>query len=240
MTTRLAMWSGPRNISTAMMRSWENREDCSVIDEPFYAYYLANTGSPHPMFSEILASQSSDYERISAAMSQGSCSTKLQYQKQMTHHMLADCDLGWTQGLQHCFLIRDPVQVVHSYTNSRGECSALDIGIQRQYELFEEITKLSGQHIPIIDSSVVLHNPERILRGLCEALRLDFDSNMLAWPAGPRTSDGIWASHWYHSVEASTGFAQPKDVSFTLSRSQLEVVEEVMPYYQKMKALALT
>lgn len=240
MTTRIAMWSGPRNISTAMMRSWENRSDCSVKDEPFYAYYLDQTKSPHPMFSEIVHSQSTDFATVATDMSEGSCNTPLQYQKHMTHHMLPGCDLKWTQHLLHCFLIRDPAYVVNSYTNSRGECSADDIGIKRQYELFVEIGKITGQQMPVVDSPSVLKDPERIMKTLCKSLNLVFEPSMLAWPAGKRGGDGVWASHWYHSVEASTGFGEPKDAAFQLSRSQLKVVDEVMPYYMKMKALAIT
>lgn len=240
MLKRIAMWSGPRNISTAMMRSWENRADCSVVDEPFYAYYLEQTKSPHPMLSQILQSQPTNFATVATSMSEGECSTSLQYQKHMTHHMLPGCDLEWTKNIQHCFLIRDPAYVVNSYTNSRGECSADDIGIKRQYELFVEIGKITGQQMPVVDSPSVLKEPERILKSLCESLNLVFDRSMLNWPTGRRNSDGVWASHWYHSVEASTGFGEPKEAMFQLSQSQLDVVEEVMPYYKKMKALAIT
>lgn len=234
------MWSGPRNISTAMMRSWENRSDCSVVDEPFYAYYLQKSKSPHPMFSEILNSQSSDFSTVANNMSKGHCDSPLQYQKHMTHHMLTGCDLLWTKHLRHCFLIRDPAYVVNSYTNSRGECSVNDIGIIRQYELFVEIGKITGQQIPVIDANAVLNDPKNIINALCESLGLDFDLSMLNWPKGDRKSDGVWASHWYHSVNASTGFAPPKQVSFQLSQSQLDVVEEVTPYYRKMKSYAIS
>jgi hypothetical protein len=222
-----------------MMRSWENRADCSVIDEPFYAYYLAQTQSPHPMFAEVLASQPRNFAVVAKNMSEGACATKLQYQKHMTHHMLPDCDLKWTQHLQHCFLIRDPAHVVNSYTNSRGECSADDIGLKRQYELFVEIGKLTGQKMPVVDSPSVLANPEHTMRALCEALNISFDTNMLSWPAGKRDSDGVWAKHWYHSVEASTAFGSPREASFKLNKSQLKVVDEVMPFYEKLKAMAI-
>jgi hypothetical protein len=234
------MWSGPRNISTAMMRSWENRADCTVIDEPFYAYYLQQTQSPHPLCSQIIESQPTQFAVVSKSLSEGQCKNAVQYQKHMTHHMLPGCDMNWTAKLQHCFLIRDPAYVVNSYTNSRGACTAHDIGIKRQYELWQEIGTLTQQQMPVIDSSTVLTNPERIMRALCEALAISFDPNMLSWPTGKRSSDGVWASHWYHSVEASTGFGATSQATFTLSKSQLEVVEEVMPYYKKMKALAIT
>lgn len=239
MTKRIAMWSGPRNISTAMMRSWENRLDCSVVDEPFYAYYLQQTQSPHPMFNEILNSQPNGFAEVAASMSNGHCATPLQYQKHMTHHMLPGCDMTWSASVLHCFLIRDPAYVVNSYTNSRGVCSSEDIGIKRQYELFQEIQSFTTRTIPVIDSPSVLGHPKRIMQALCEALSLSFDDNMLNWPAGKRDSDGVWARHWYDSVELSTGFGAPKQAMFELSTHQLEVVEEVMPYYNKMKALAI-
>ena len=235
-TKRIAMWSGPRNISTAMMRSWENRPDCSVVDEPFYAYYLQQSQSPHPMFEQIMASQSADYDEVAKDMVEGACDTQLQYQKQMTHHMLPHCDLTWTAHLSHCFLIREPAQVVNSYTNSRGECSAEDIGIQRQFELYQAITAITGQNIPVIDSNAVLNHPERVLTKLCTALNIPFDMAMLSWPKGKRDSDGVWASHWYKSVEASTHFARVKQNKLSLSEGQQAVVDEVMPYYEALKA----
>jgi hypothetical protein len=234
-TKRIAMWSGPRNISTAMMRSWENRPDCSVVDEPFYAYYLQQSQSPHPMFEQILTSQSTDYNEVVREMSEGRCNTQLQYQKQMTHHMLPDCDLAWTAHLSHCFLIREPAQVVNSYTNSRGECSAEDIGIKRQFELYQAITAITRQTIPVIDSNAVLNHPEQVLTKLCAALNVPFTNAMLSWPKGKRESDGIWASHWYKSVEASSQFAAVKQRNFSLNKAQKMVVDEVMPYYQGLK-----
>lgn len=238
-TTRIAMWSGPRNISTAMMRSWENRKDCSVVDEPFYAYYLQQTQSPHPMFDDILKSQDSDYNVVAKQMSEGECDTPLQYQKHMTHHMLAGCDMSWTANLRHCFLIRDPAYIVNSYTKSRGECSADDIGIKRQYELYQEISAITQQAIPVVDSLSVLQNPIQQMQKICTALDIDFDLLMLNWPKGPRASDGVWASHWYKSVEKSTGFAFAETPDIHLSKQQQEVVEEVTPYYRALLALAI-
>ena len=240
MTIRIAMWSGPRNISTAMMRSWENRTDCSVVDEPFYAYYLNKTQSPHPMFDEVVSSQSCDYDAVAEQLSRRPVNTPIQYQKLMTHHMLSDCDLLWTRSLQHCFLIRDPSYVINSYTNSRGVCSSEDIGIERQYELYQSIQEITGQDIPVIDSVSVLSDPESILKQLCERLKIPFEQNMLSWPPGRRESDGVWASHWYHSVERSTGFAKGTTKAFTLNAEQQRLADKLMPYYEKMKARAIT
>ncbi len=244
MTIRIAMWSGPRNISTAMMRSWENRPDCSVVDEPFYAYYLHATQHPHPMFNEVLASQSIHFDEVAKNMSEGPCHSPIQYQKHMTQHMLAGSDLSWTQNIRHCMLIRDPSEIVNSYTNSRGKCRAQDIGIKRQFELYQAISALTGQDIPIVDSATVLKYPQKIIPAMCAALNIecteDTKNTMLNWPAGKRDSDGVWAEHWYHSVEKSTGFGEVKKQSFKLTPTQMEVVDEVMPYYEQMKAKALT
>lgn len=239
MTIRIAMWSGPRNISTAMMRSWENRADCNVVDEPFYSFYLNRTQSPHPLFSEVVASQSSDYGEVATSLCHGHCTAPIQYQKHMTHHMLDNVDLQWAKKLKHCFLIRDPHQVVNSYSNSRGVCTAEDIGIIRQAQLFQDISKITGAEIPVIDSNAVLKNPRKILAKLCDALEVPFDQNMLKWPPGARDSDGIWAKHWYHSVNSSTGFAEPVSKQLDLNEEQLQVVEQVMPAYSMLKALAI-
>jgi hypothetical protein len=228
------MWSGPRNISTAMMRSWENRSDTQVVDEPFYAYYLNQTKSPHPCFDEVLQSQSQHYEKVTEQLTAGKCQSEIQYQKHMTHHMLDDVDLAWVENLQHCFLIRSPAQVVHSYTNSRGVCTVEDIGIKRQFELYQHISKITGQNIPIVDSNDVLKNPEKILTLLCNALDMTFSPDMLNWPKGRRTSDGVWAKHWYKSVENSTGFATYAAKTLELKGHQLAVVNEVEPYYQQL------
>ena len=243
MTIRIAMWSGPRNISTAMMRSWENRPDTEVVDEPFYAYYLNRTRSPHPCFDEVVHSQNRDYAEVAKQLSQAPCKspgkTKVQYQKHMTHHMLQGEDLSWTKDLKHCFLIRDPRQVVNSYTNSRGVCSAEDIGIVRQAELYAQISEISGQNIPIIDSNDVLRNPRGMLSQLCERLEVPFDQAMLDWPRGNRDSDGIWAKHWYHSVEQSTGFAPYQGKTLTLNEEQEALCAHLMPYYQTLLSLRL-
>ena len=240
MTIRIAMWSGPRNISTAMMRSWENRPDCSVVDEPFYAYYLHKTRSPHPLFDEVVASQSVDFTEVAKNMVSAPCDTPVQYQKQMTHHMLPGCDLTWTKSLKHCFLIRQPAYIINSYTNSRGVCTSEDIGIVRQYELFQAISEISGQAIPVIESDSVLQDPQGTLKCLCKYLEVPFLSSMLAWPQGRRVSDGIWAKHWYHSVEGSTGFAPPSDKAFQLTTQQQKLADEMQPYYEKMQRHVLS
>ena len=228
------MWSGPRNISTAMMRSWENRSDTEVVDEPFYAFYLNKTRSPHPCFEDVLQSQSCDYEQVATQLCDGVCNSKVQYQKHMTQHMLTGIDLNWVKGLKHCFLIRSPAQVVNSYTNSRGVCSAEDIGIERQFELYQDITQITGQDIPIIDSNDVLRDPHRILSLVCEKLGVSFMPSMLEWPTGSRTSDGVWAKHWYKSVDDSSGFAAYSAKNLQLNDAQQSVVDQVQPFYEQL------
>lgn len=234
MTIRIAMWSGPRNISTAMMRSWENRTDCSVVDEPFYAYYLNETNSPHPMFDKVLDSQSKTYSNVATTLNSGQCDTPIQYQKHMTHHMLVD-DFDWASSLKHCFLIREPAQVINSYTNSRGTCSAEDIGINRQWEIYQKLTALTGQNIPVIESNDVLKNPEYMLSKLCQRLEVPFQQNMLQWPKGKRNSDGIWADHWYHSVINSTGFSPWQRREISLTSEQDAVLMQVTDAYEALK-----
>ena len=234
MTKRICMWSGPRNISTAMMRSWENRSDTQVVDEPFYAFYLAQTGSPHPCFDEVLASQPNRYSDVVKQLTEEECKSEIFYQKHMTHHMLEGVNLDWTKDLLHCFLIRDPRQVVLSYMKKRDECTAEDIGIIRQWELYQQISEISGQDIPVVDSNEVQTHPESILSQLCEKFGIVFSEQMLSWPKGRRDSDGVWASHWYQMVEQSTGFTpyEPRDTGLT--EAQMSVVNRVQPYFQRM------
>lgn len=240
MTLRIAMWSGPRNISTAMMRSWENRADCSVVDEPFYAAYLSATGLQHPCRDEILSSQSSDYQQVIETMTSGEVATPLQYLKQMTHHMPPDLDMGWCVKLRHCFLIRDPAQVIASYVKKMPSVNEDAIGIRRQDELFRQIRSITGSTPAVIDSNDVLKNPEKILGELCSHLEIDFPKEqMLHWPAGRRASDGVWAHHWYHDVEQSTGFAEYRHKTLTLSEEQWALAEAMQPYYDEMAELRI-
>lgn len=232
MTIRIAMWSGPRNISTAMMRAFENRADTQVVDEPFYAYYLHETGIEHPMASEIINSQSIDGVAIASALSSQTVNTEVYYQKHMTHHMLRGIDMSWTGELQNCFLIRDPRYVVNSYAKKRDTITQDDIGIRRQYELFLEITEITSREIPVVDARRFLMDPETSLRRLCTGFNIEFSSKMLSWPEGRRDSDGVWASHWYEAVEHSTGFQAFEEPVIHLTAQQQRVADEADEYYQ--------
>ncbi len=234
MTVRIAMWSGPRNISTAMMRAWENRTDCAVVDEPFYACYLAETGADHPCREAVLQSQSTRRETVIEDLTLAK-PAPIYYQKHMTHHMPADCDLSWAVGMRHVFLIRDPAAVIASYLNKMPTVTSDDIGIVRQWQLYEAITRLTGRRPFVIDSADVLRAPAAVLQSLCAALDVSWrESEMTTWPAGARDTDGVWASHWYQSVWASEGFAKPKADTPELQGSARTLAESMWPYYEAM------
>ena len=233
------MWSGPRNISTAMMRSFENRADTVVVDEPFYACYLQLTGIDHPMREEVIASQPTDWRVVAQALSGDLDGVDIIYQKHMTHHMLPQIDLGWTRVLQNCFLIRDPGLVVRSYSSKRDTLTADDIGMRRQLELYREISSITGQDIPVIDATRFLADPETALRRLCKRLAIPFSRRMLQWPRGRRASDGVWAPHWYQAVEQSTGFRTAAPPAISLSPHQQAVADEARKYYDVLLAKSL-
>ncbi len=235
MTTRIAMWSGPRNLSTAMMRAFENRADCSVMDEPFYAAYLRETGLEHPMRNEILESGQTDPASVA-----NSCATTAQcpisYQKHMTQHMLHNWLDGWSEHVHHAFLIRAPERVLASYSQKRETVTLEDIGFLQQAQIFERIKAETGTTPPVIEAEDVRQNPEKILTELCDRLEIPFDPAMLNWPAGPRTSDGIWASHWYHAVEKSTGFSPPPDDALPkLDARHQAIADAARPAYEVLQ-----
>lgn len=204
---RLAMWSGPRNISTAMMRAWENRFDTSVIDEPFYAFYLARTGKTHPGAEEIVASGETDWRRVVRQLtSEVPEDGNIFFQKQMTHHLLPEVSRDWLTLLTNCFLIRDPAEVIASYVKKNDDPRLEDLGFVQQLEIFNFVRAQSDKLPPVIDAKDVLTNPEQMLRLLCEAIEVKFEHAMLSWPAGRRKTDGIWAKYWYAEVERSTSF----------------------------------
>jgi len=228
------MWSGPRNLSTAMMRSFGNRTDCTAVDEPLYAAYLAETGLDHPGRDEVIASQPTDWRLVCSELTDGPVPTPLQYQKHMTHHLLPGIDRSALAGLQHAFLVRDPERVLTSYAKVREEPTLEDLGLPQQAELFE---RYGG---PVVDAADVLRDPAATLRLLCEALGIEFDEAMLAWPAGPRDTDGVWAPHWYAGVEASTGFAPYSPGSGDPLPDHLRpLLERCRPYYDALAAYRL-
>ena len=250
---RLAMWSGPRNISTAMMRAWENRPDCVVSDEPFYAAWLSATGEPHPMAQVVIDEGETDALKVAHSLSEGEPPAhfndgrpvRIWYQKQMCQHWMEELGFDWLHALTHVFLIRDPAKVVLSYIKAREtvDITPHDVGLPQQAALFEEITKQQGFPPPVIDSEAFLMNPKGYLAALCDELGLAHHGEaMVQWPSGPRDSDGIWASHWYQRVWGSTGFEPPQEEGLTTEDKTLSqnpkakaVVAACQPYYRALK-----
>ena len=235
-TIRIAMWSGPRNISTAMMRSWGNRDDTVVIDEPFYAAYLNATGIVHPMQQEVLASQSKKFSQVIKTELENRLPQDkfIHYQKHMTQHMVTDIDEAWFSSLRHAFLIRNPEEVVASYGVKRESICQDDLGFAKQKELYDKVVSIQGRKPPVVDARDVSNDPEGVLHKLCECLGVPFAQSMLNWSAGPRDSDGVWARHWYQNVEKSTGFLPFKNKQTKLTKEQKLMADRCQPYYQEM------
>lgn len=238
MSMCIAMWSGPRNISTAMMRAWENRENCRVWDEPFYAHYLKHTGIDHPMADQIMAQHESDLDTVIQQVSTKPASG-IFYQKHISTHMLEHIPLGWLAEVHNLFLIRDPRYMVASYTAKRSHATASDLGYTQLQTLFEKALTLSDQTPLVIDSRRFLEQPEAHLRYICSHLNIDFEPSMLNWPAGERVSDGVWHAHWYDSVKVSTGFGSPRTTLPVLDADQQKLADQCMPHFDVLNQHAL-
>jgi hypothetical protein len=233
------MWSGPRNISTAMMRAFGNRADCAVSDEPFYAAYLTATGLIHPMRDEVVASQPTDWREVANAMLGPVPGDKpIWYQKHMTHHMVPNFGRTWIESCSNAFLIRAPEAVLASYARVREDFTLEEIGLPTQVELFFRAGDRLGHTPPVVEGQDVLADPEGLLRALCQALKISFDPAMLSWPAGRRPTDGVWAPAWYAAVEQSTGFAAPRpEPSFDdLPDALKPLAERARPLYETLAA----
>lgn len=226
---RIAMWSGPRNISTAMMRSFENRPDTVVTDEPFYAHYLDKTGLDHPGKIDVLASQSTNWKDV-ADMCIGEFPEPkpIWYQKHMGQHNLEGCDLLWTRDVTNCFLIRDPKQVIASYGRRFPVENERLLGFVQQAELLKMVEQETGETPPVLDTKDILLNPEGMLKKLCKRIGISFTKKMLNWPVGKRKSDGVWAPYWYNRVEESTGFKP-------YSEKEIKLEDSLIPIYEKCK-----
>ena len=234
---RIAMWSGPRNISTAMMRSFGARPDTAVVDEPFYAAYLARTGVDHPMVAEVLASQPNDWrDVIPALLGPVPGGKPVYYQKHMTHHMLPEIDRGWLPRMRNAFLIRAPEAVLASYVQKRANVALDDIGIVQQREMFDAEADRLGAAPPVVEAADILADPARVLARLCAALGIGYTEAMLSWPAGRRETDGVWAPAWYAVVERSTGFEAARRDPVALTPELQRVADAARPHYESMAA----
>lgn len=236
--TILAMWSGPRNISTAMMYSFANRPDCEAWDEPFYGFSLKNKGNDHPMRDEIIASMETDWDKLVTQCTTPSRKPLL-YQKHMTHHMLDGYDRSFILALTNAFLIRTPARVLASYTEKWADVDLRAIGFVEQAEIFDMVAQKLGHAPPVVDSDDILANPQAVLKKLCAACGIEFDDAMLKWPKGPKACDGVWASHWYNNAWASTGFASPAARQIVLPPALQSIAEAATPYYDQLREHAI-
>ena len=237
---KIAMWSGPRNLSTALMYSFAARGDCAVWDEPFYAAYLRETGTSHPMQDQVIAAHESDPALVAAGcVGEIPQEQSLFYQKHMTLHMIPAFDRGFMRDLTNVFLIRHPARVVASYAKKREGLTLADIGFVQQAELFDQVADWMGEPPLVIDSADIRSDPRAALTRLCEELGILFTENMLQWPAGPKPFDGVWAPHWYGAVHRSTGFEEPEGTLPELSAASQAIVDEALPYYEKLAAFRM-
>lgn len=229
------MWSGPRNISTALMRSWGNRPDTFVCDEPLYAYYLTRIEVNHPGRDEVIAAHDTDWRRVIRWLTGFVPSgATIFYQKHMAHHLLPEMDRDWLSRLTNCFLIRDPAGMLASLEAKMGLPTLRDTGLPQQLEIFRDVRRRTGSVPPVIDSADVLRDPRRTLGALCDRLGIGFTDAMLSWPAGRRETDGTWARYWYDRVEQSTGFEPYRERTVELSPSLRDLLQECRPYYEEM------
>jgi hypothetical protein len=239
MTIRIAMWSGPRNISTAMMRSFSSRADCAVSDEPFYGAYLKQTGEPHAMADEIIADMECDWQSVAESMRGPVPGGKtVWYQKHMSHHMEGPVSVDDFPDHVHVFLIRDPELMVASYRHKNELVNARQLGFERLVEYHDRVSERLGRPAPVIDGNAVLADPPRTLQALCATIGIDWDPAMLHWPKGAHPSDGIWGSHWYNAVMASEGFGPPTAPS-ELSADEQRIADRCRDSYQALSAYCL-
>jgi hypothetical protein len=231
------MWSGPRNLSTAMMRSFGSRADTFVSDEPFYGCFLKDTGADHPMRDEVIASMDCDWSSVMETLGGNPPDgSPIWYQKHMWHHMTGPIGYGDFEGFRHAFLIREPERMIASYLKKREAARFEDFGLERQSEFFDREANLLGHAPPVIDANDVLADPEAVLSRLCEGLGIPWDKAMLSWAPGRRNTDGVWGPHWYNAVEESTGFGPPESDAVELLPEAQRLADRCRPFYDRLAA----
>ena len=235
MPTLIAMWSGPRNISTAMMRAWEARGDTRVVDEPLYAHYLDRTGLDHPGADEVIAAGKTDLDALARDLTTPRPGDTIVYQKHMAHHVLPGDDLSWADELTNALLIREPREMLTSLLKVLPDADLDATGLPAQAKLMERAGSL-----PVVDSRDVLESPRATLASLCHALGVEFTEKMLTWPPGPRPTDGVWAKHWYASVNESTGFAPYRPKNADVPESHADLLRECEAIYAELRAHKIT
>lgn len=236
MSKRLCLWSGPRNVSTALMYSFAQRKDTRVVDEPLYAHYLRVSGLEHPGRAAILAGQENDGQRVVERMLEP-WDRPVVFFKQMAHH-LVDLDLEFLDEVQSLFLIRNPAEVLVSFAKVIPSPRLEDIGIRRQFELYQDL-RSRGQNPVVIDGPELLKGPTVVLKEICRRLEIPFDPAMLSWEAGARPEDGVWAPYWYKRVHRSIGFEPYEAHEFHVPYRLQSVLDASMPYYEALFAQAI-
>ena len=234
---RIAMWSGPRNISTALMRSFENREDTSVIDEPFYAFYLSHSGFDHPGKEDVLKFQSTNWDEVVRLITGKIPDNKfIWYQKHMVHHISNEKDINWLKNFHNCFLIRHPREVIISYAKQAPINEIRDLGYIQQVDLFKKILSLTGKTPFVLDSKDILINPEKHLKKMCKYFNINFSRKMLKWPKGKRSTDGVWSHYWYKNVINSDSFFPLNESKEEVPSNYKNLLNECLSYYDYLRS----
>ena len=234
---RLSVWSGPRNVSTALMYSFRQRSDTVVVDEPLYGHYLQTTGAGHPGIREVLDTMDDDGERVVREVILGPCERPIHFFKNMAHH-LPGLDPGFLDSITNVLLIRDPSEMLPSLASQLNSPTLRDTGLREQNVILDSILA-RGEKPTVLDARELLLDPPGVLRRACAGLGVPFEAAMLSWPAGPKPEDGVWARYWYHNVHASTGFApyNPPEDQFPARLEPL--LEECLPYYERLQSYAI-
>ena len=232
------MWSGPRNLSTALMRSFENRKDTYVLDEPFYAYYLKKNGLNHPMKKEIINHYSVSQNKIIKLITSKPENEKIFYQKHMTQHIIKNTNLDWIRNGYNCFLISHPAKVINSYIKKNSLRNIDDIGFKKQFKIFNKVKKNNLNFI-VINADNILINPKKTIKILCKVLKIRFSKKMLSWPKGKRSSDGIWSKVWYKNVELSNTFSKYRKEKINVPKKYKKIYEESLKYYNQMNEYSI-
>jgi hypothetical protein len=232
MTRRINLWSGPRNVSTALMYSFANRTDTHAVDEPLYGHYLKISESPHPGADKVMAAMDCDGERVVREVMLANYDKPIVFFKQMAHHLVG-LDWDFFEQTDHIILTRNPQEVIPSLTKNIPNQALSDTGFARQVEILNHVRKL-GKTIPVIESKQLLLDPHRVLNQLCDQLNMPFDTAMLSWPAGPKSADGVWAKYWYHNVHKSTGFQPYREKTEPFPDHLKPLLEECLPYYEQL------
>ena len=236
---RIACWSGPRNISTALMRSWSSRNDSFISDEPFYAYYLREQKLKHPMYKEIIGYYPNTYDDVVASLtSEIPNGKKHWYQKHMAHHLIDLNNIDWIKKFENCFLIRHPKDVINSYIKKNTLSHVEELGYTQQYKIMRYLDSI-GKKFIVIDSNILLNNPEKILSQWCSSINLEFDIAMLKWQKGNHSQDGIWWKHWYDNVITTTNFQKFSANKNELDKKYQSIYDEALDYYNKLYYFAL-